>query len=378
MRLKIYDFTVRLVFAALLWAVWFGLPGAASAAETARRMPVAYNEYTIGEGGDYATIAAWYADRVYYRDMYTLQKGEVGTLLAGVHEGADLEVVHDMTDSMYFPVLRGQPGAIIRPATTPVGQNYVLRLGCESNRGGWWGLYDLTIDAVNCTGLNCALSLLNIGWASVDSVTIKNISSGYGAITVEGSAVNAGTPTICLTNNFILNVRWGISVATGYIQQNTVYMYNNTFVADQASGSYGVLVSVGDIIIGKNNVFSGFGTHVLNDGSTYTATTTLFNPNPAPAWVGGGDYHVTAEDTVLLGQGANLTADAYLQFTKDFDGATRPATWSIGADDVGGTPEPDPEPEPEPETPTVRYAPWGLGPWNGGPWNGGGKFGKWN
>lgn len=376
MRLKIYDFTARLVFAALLWLAWFGLPGMAHAAETARRMPVSYNTATIGSGGDYPTIAAWYAARVYYVDMVTAQKGEVGTLLAGVHEGANCIAIHDMIDASYFPVLRGQPGAIIRPVTTPVGQNYVLRLGCESNRGGWWGLYDLTIDAVNCSGLNSVLSLQDNGWVSVDSVIIKNISSGYGAITVEGSAVNAGTPTVCLSNNFILNARWGISVATGYIQQNTVFMFNNTFVADQPSGSYGVLVSLGDVIIGKNNVFSGFGTHVLNDGSTYTATTTLFNPSPAPAWVGGGDYHVQEGDTVLLGQGANLTADANLQFTMDFDGATRPATWSVGADDVGGTPEP--EPEPEPETPAVRTGPWFLGPWNSGPWSGGGKFGKWN
>lgn len=179
------------------------------------------------------------------------------------------------------------------------------------------------------------------------------------------SATNAGiycaggscAQTLIIANNIISGFRkFQIFVDSIFVTTQKTIIYNNTLVggADECVQLDGQGSS--DSLYFKNNVLDCTGTD-YNTG--YTWTTTAFGnnitgdasspdgasyQNKTCTYVGSGDYHLGAGDTVCKDAGADLSADAQYAFSIDIDRETRSAPWDISADELVATPTPTPTP----------------------------------
>ena len=149
------------------------------------------------------------------------------------------------------------------------------------------------------------------------------------------------------------NIIYGYTAASGsqglcmYAQDNgTVYAYNNSCVGvGPAATAKGISASGSVVFYAKNNIsidstdpyVGSFHTDSTNNLSD-TGDAPGSNPkNAEPTFVNkaGNDYHLALSDTGAKDQGTSLSSDAYLPFSVDIEGQSRPfgSAWDIGADE---------------------------------------------
>jgi hypothetical protein len=123
----------------------------------------------------------------------------------------------------------------------------------------------------------------------------------------------------------------------------TTYLYNNTSVnCNNLIGGFG-----GSAAVVKNNLaYSSTGWSYVRSAFSSESTNNLEGPdwgnapgdNPRNTVSvtfkdpDNDDYHLSMTDTGAVGYGFNLSGDPYIQFNTDIDGAVRPTSWDIGAD----------------------------------------------
>jgi len=142
-------------------------------------------------------------------------------------------------------------------------------------------------------------------------------------------------------NNLIMGFNVGSTQASGIYGAEpgtAVFAYNNTIV----DCDYGIFGDSGEVAARNNivevNVTGFSGSY---DGmSDYNISNRAGAPGPhslssvTVQFVGGGDYHLRATDTVARNRGSDHSDDAGLRFDTDIDGEPRTGLWDIGADEV--------------------------------------------
>ena len=179
------------------------------------------------------------------------------------------------------------------------------------------------------------------------------------------SAIPAAQPVRILHNTFVgplIDDNYGAILAwnsnAGLNQQQNYLIRNNIFTGWTGAGNNGQQIITTFQPGGFDtdyNVFDADGTWRWNNGTERTALAQWQsdlggcpgsgnNCNSAegePSFVGGGDYHLAAGDSVAQGRGVDVSAYT----SEDFDGDMRPqnATWDVGADEVATAPPAPPK-----------------------------------
>lgn len=147
---------------------------------------------------------------------------------------------------------------------------------------------------------------------------------------------------IRLTNSIIYG-KFGFAVRSQFAnaQSSASYCYNNTIFSASTGLGLDQAASPSTKCRVKNNIISGSSTHdyQLDAGAVSTANishdatspqTALRNMVPLFVDEPNRNFHLSPSDTVALGQGTDLSGDAY-PITTDITTATRGLPWDIGA-----------------------------------------------
>ena len=182
------------------------------------------------------------------------------------------------------------------------------------------------------------------GTGTRNEVSYNIIKGDVGSSSAINRGINIGDydlSPVYIKNNIIYDFGTGADYGI-YSNQGTVYVYNNTLhncqycirtaatmtvknnIASASTRSfYGPFTSDSDYNASNDSYGSG-------GGNDKTSQTFSFVDES------GDDFHIPTDDTVVLAQGADLSADLNLPINFDIDGDKREGSFSIGADE--GTP----------------------------------------
>jgi hypothetical protein len=306
-----------IIFIVFLWAA------PAWAADTPR-LPLAYETSTLGV--DYATMEAWEAAKVAGVDMVTAQMGQVLILPEGTY--TDWVEINSggATDADYFPVIKAADGATVTIAPTDLAHvgNYG---GAFNYTFAVWKPYTKIIGInVDWTGLigvhNDWLKTPFLVHTGIANVTMINCTAKAAQAP---SYIGAGFAVFSATspNNYFINCG-AIDSDYGFAFFNGAdgVVYNCT-AKENGVGFY----ANSSTPVAKNCLAAG---NTTDWSGTFTKTTCV---DGTPTYAAGTDFDLDPTDTVALGQGTDLSADATWAYSYDLHDATRPTTWSVGADD---------------------------------------------
>jgi hypothetical protein len=230
-------------------------------------------------------------------------------------------------DADYFRIIR--PAAGQGHDGTP--NNGVHFVNTADSSLMWIGEeYSQIQDIIGTITINSGSGRLTFG-ASGDN------SACVGCIAIDGANAGAGVIYGFLTHIasnpiFYINCLSHNNDGNGFhVGANAWgYMYNCTATDN---GAYGFYRDTGNLFA-KNCDANGNGT--ADFGGSPTKTTCNDGGSPTYVNSAGDDFHIASGDTVLRGNGTDLSGDANYPFDDDIDGDTRSA-WDIGFDEYGAT-----------------------------------------
>jgi hypothetical protein len=257
---------------------------------------------------------------------------------------------------VYTPALSSEVGVSQRPTGVWDTSKWHLSLskGVQSS---------CTILCINMKNVKLiGLQVENTTASLPDDAVALGTSSG-GEIDVSSSIFRMNSPSGMTYNNYCFyasnlgtsgtlyfynNIMYGCPTGAGEDNPNnktSFYYYNNTVYggvagirADDNSATSSAVYLYNNILYGNgNDIFSTYvagtaawGNNFTSDGVYSTQVTLSFNN------VAGDDFHLGAGDTVVFGQGMDLSTpdiESNFKFNDDIDGQTRPAgAWDPGAD----------------------------------------------
>ena len=315
-------------FAALALAL--ALAFSFAQAETARRLPVAFNVSTFGgPSRNFTTLQAW-EDATDY-DLVAAGLGEV---LDCYPDSASYDQLVNVSganaDTSYFRVIRAAPGyerQVVFDYTGTIGvYGGVVNVVSEKSVG----LYDLCIRHHG----NEATITKDL-FFNANSVLARVVGCVIGPSANQNSAGVAGAQTY----------NGGKAVFV-----NTVFRGDTmtTSLVGIGAGTAGGTVAYNCIIYRYGTSWSGTAAGVIKNCILATKFTNFFGTAPsqttcivgnetvvgfvAPA---SGNFHLPATSTNAIDTGTDLSADAVFGFTDDVDGDARPLGngWEIGIDE---------------------------------------------
>jgi hypothetical protein len=287
-------------------------------AASARRLPVAYTQVSVGTGGDYATIAA--AEDATDNDLVTATSGVVINMLAGTHSTAAVNFSGATVNSSYFRVIRAAPGyerqAILTHDagcwTVAVGENYLsIQDVIIRNTGNASGGF-----IAGVVGNGAENSIVGCEIGPIPNSTFYPVWGVY----------SYGGGSSYVVNTYIHETSEARTGSAGiYSENGTIYAYNCTIDTTRIAlyGSTGSITAKNTI--GRNLTATTSGTVTATD-CLLTTGAGLVSFDTVP--------YLAADDTTAKDQGADLSADAAFAFDDAYDlGESRGASWDIGADE---------------------------------------------
>jgi hypothetical protein len=207
----------------------------------------------------------------------------------------------------------------------------------------------------------------NVDTGSGGEIIVSNniIKGNYSGTSTDGMGIKsynaAANPTFKIYNNIVYDF---VNGASGgfmgiYVYNSTVlnaYVYNNTvnncYTGYYRSGGIANVFAKNNIAqnttTGYSGTFDNSSDYNISDHADAPGSPGTHNKNSTTVSfidAANSDFHLTGGDTAAKNAGVTLATDAYLPFTTDIDGDTRPAEtgkWDIGADEINsassGTP----------------------------------------
>lgn len=292
--------------------------------------------HTIAEsGGDYTSIAAWEAAQ--QRNLVSADEVAIAECETGDDAAGSWAIDGWTVDETRYPHIRNASGhhhggdrtagwrctyssSNCRPISDYIRIEGIVILP-TNNRPG------IVIDAGDFTRVfNCVIY-------------------GGGTNTDNGIAVTSTGGTKYIYNNIIYGFKGASSGRGIYCTKSgstaTIHVYNNT-IADCWRG---LQRNADQTVRPKNNLiqdcsdacFSGTFTDTEANISEDATSPNSALRNIAVAFVDepNDDYHLDESDTDAVDAGVDLSADADLAFSTDFEGDSRPdGEWDIGADEI--------------------------------------------
>jgi len=314
---------MKKLLAVVIMALVLALP--AWAADSAR-LPLAYNTSTLGV--DYATMEAWKTARVSGNDMVTAEMGEVLVIPEGTYTDW-VEIFGATTDADYFPVVMAAEGATVIFAPTDLAHvgnyvdsfNYTIAVWVPYTKIVGINIDWIGLDGVHNDWLKTPVLIhSDVPHVRVINCTVKNTTAPL-YIGAGIAAFSAGTTDIGIINCAVGDSDYGIALfngAAGFLYNDTVKGCTTGYYANSSTP------------IAKNCLADS---NTTDWSGTFTKTACV---DGTPTYAGGTDFDLDPTDTVARGQGTDLTADGTWAYGYDLHDATRPTTWSVGADDVSG------------------------------------------
>jgi len=297
---------------------------------SSRRTGTNENVQTYGNGTrDFTSLTTW--EVATDNNLTALQITEVLECYADSATFTDnVDISNAITNSIYFRIIRpaagqfhdGTPNSGVAFSTTTLGAGSAIIYMLEN----YLQIQDIVFKDVSFGG-GTTIGVRNRS-------TTEGVMAGCIFSNISGTGTNYA---IYVQNaNRVVNclIQDITSTASSYgirLNGSTMYLYNCTVLNNT---TYGIFANVGNTIL-KNSDVNGNGTDL--SAGTITQTTNNIGATPTYVNAGGLDFHIAAGDTVLRGNGTDLSADGIFAFDDDIDFDTRSA-WDIGFDEFVAAP----------------------------------------